>query len=202
MRFWARSSNRSSQRRAKSEEQGTGLGLSTCYGIVRGFGGAIRVQSDSSTGSQFSVLLPRLADADATEAAPSADEPEIDVRGTETILLVEDEPSVRTVSARILKKQGYVVVESCNGNEALRYARDEDGHFDIMLTDVVMPEMSGHELIQLLREFRPDARVVCMSGYVPNPEKLRESLGGATRFLAKPCPPQLLLRTIRELLDH
>lgn len=184
----------------KEAGKGTGLGLSTCYGIVRQSGGAIRVRSRLGEGSRFTIYLPRASDGALAPARERREEREV-AGGSETVLIVEDDVSVRTVAARVLKKQGYRVIEAANGEEALSLIRHGSHAFDVLLTDVVMPQMGGSELVARLRESRPHLRVICMSGYVPDPEALRRSIGEDAVLLTKPCRPEVLLQAIRGLLD-
>ena len=143
--------------------QGTGLGLSTVYGIVAQSGGQVFVTSEPGAGSTFTIYLPA-HQADAEPAAARA--PCAPGRGgAETVLLVEDEALVRQLTREILRRNGYRVLEAADGVEALAVVRDHPGQIDLLLTDVVMPRMSGHELVELARPLRPDMRILYVSGY-------------------------------------
>jgi len=180
----------------KPQGKGTGLGLATCHGILHQHGGSIDVLGTSGTGTTFRVLLPRLQ---GQPERPAAELPR-DVRGTETILLVEDEAIVRDVSRRFLEQMGYRVLQARNGSEALRIAGSFAEPIHLLLTDVVMPQMSGTQLSGLLLEARPEMRALFMSGYT------EESMTLTTRnpkmqFLPKPFRPEQLAQKIRAILD-
>ena len=182
----------------KEHGKGSGLGLSTTYGIVKQSGGSIMVYSESGHGTVFKVYLPR--------ALGTAEQPEQEDRGavstgSETILLVEDEEMVRTLAAQVLSTVGYRVVDAAGGQEAIGVAESHQGHIDLLLTDAVMPEMSGMELVDRLQRIRPDMSVLMMSGYS------REAMAGAVlsqgiSLLQKPFTPVDLCRKVREVLDR
>jgi len=176
--------------------EGTGLGLSTAYGIVRQSGGSIFVNSAPGEGACFSIYLPVSRDAEALRAgaAPGASD-----RGSETILLVEDEEEVRAVLHQILARKGYRVLQAGSGEEALVISRLHRGAVHLLLTDVTMPEMKGPELAQRLRSERPATRVVFMSGY--NDEQLSDGGPDSPIYLQKPFSPHLLGETVRAVLD-
>jgi len=181
----------------KDAGKGTGLGLSTVYGIVKQNGGTIRVDSAEGSGTCFKVCLP-------AQEKPSQRKPEKSVgefgTGTGRVLVVEDEEIVRSLARRLLQKQGYEVVEAVNGNEAWQLCEEQGLSFDLVLTDVVMPGMSGPRLIDKLRESRPDIKVIYMSGYVD--EELEQDAVGQpnTCFIQKPFSVGALLDLIQNLL--
>ncbi len=183
----------------KPPDKGTGLGLATVHGIVRQSGGDIRVETEPGKGSSFHVFLPRLADtgdeAEPHPAAASAD------RGTEVLLLVEDEDSIREPAAEILESRGYLVLPASDGAEALAVAQAHAGPIDLMITDVVMPGMNGNQLAEELRASRPGMRVLYISGYPEDAIAHHGVLDADKAFLQKPCPAAVLLRTVREVLD-
>ena len=182
----------------KPPGQGTGLGLSTVWGIVKQNGGDIRVYSAVGRGTTFKVYLP-VADGLAAEAAAPAPVPLEDLRGGDTVLLVEDEEQVRQVAARALRRAGYRVVEMPQPVEALR-AVAAGAEFDVLLTDVIMPEMSGPDLADRVRDARPSARVLFMSGYTGAALAHQRVVRGDAGFIEKPFTSETLLRALREVL--
>jgi PAS domain S-box-containing protein len=183
----------------KDVGKGTGLGLSTAYGIVKQSGGQIWVYSEPDQGTVFKLYFPRLEAAATASIKPSRESP---VGGTETVLLVEDEKSVRQLARRILERQGYHVLESENGREALAQATAYGGRIHLILTDVVMPELSGRGLVERLTAVRPDAAVIYMSGYTDDDVLRRGMVEPGSRFLQKPFDPKALLRMVREALNR
>ena len=183
----------------KPPDKGTGLGLATVHGIVRQSGGDIQVETEPGKGSSFHVFLPRLADAgEEAELHPSA---AVDDHGTEVLLLVEDEDSIREPATEILESRGYLVLPARGGAEALAAARAHAGPIDLMITDVVMPGMNGNQLAEELRSLRPGMRVLFISGYPEDAIAHHGVLDAGKAFLQKPCPAAVLLRTVREVLD-
>jgi two-component system, cell cycle sensor histidine kinase and response regulator CckA len=176
--------------------EGTGLGLSTAYGIVRQSGGQIFVNSAPGEGACFSIYLPVTREAEVVRGGVV---PGTSNRGSETILLVEDEDEVRTVLNQILLSKGYRVLQAASGEEALILSRLHRGAVHLLLTDVTMPEMKGHELAKRLRTERPQTRVVFMSGY--NDERLSDGSPDSPVCLQKPFSPQVLGETLRTVLD-
>ena len=182
----------------KEAGKGTGLGLATCYGIVKQHGGNIWCYSEVGWGTTFKVYLPR-ADglADPAPSLPATPVP----RGTETVLLVDDEPAIRRIASRALTSAGYAVHEASNGREALTTATTVAGKIDLLVTDLMMPEMGGVELTRRLRAARPDLRILFTSGYSESALPAHgDGLGPAT-FLEKPYSPKGLLRQVRAALD-
>jgi CheY-like chemotaxis protein len=182
----------------KGPGQGTGLGLSTVYGIVKQSGGFIWVYSEIGKGTAFKIYLPRV-DA-AFETIPSAPMSPDTSHGTETVLLVEDELALRAVARRALERYGYTVLEATDVHSALMLAAEHAGRFDVVVTDVVMPGMSGPELAKRLAESQPDVPVLFMSGYTDDAIVRHGVLEPGVAFLQKPFSPEALARKVRELL--
>jgi hypothetical protein len=182
----------------KTPGQGLGLGLATVYGIIKQSGGSIRVESELGKGSSFHVYLPRMG-----EAIPLVEEgkPAVStLRGTETVLVVDDQEEIRKLAQVVLKSHGYKVVVVENGWEALLYSERHAGPIHLMLTDVVMPGMTGKELADQLRPLRPEMAVVFMSGYMENGTVQPGALAAKAGFLAKPFSPDALATKVREVL--
>jgi hypothetical protein len=182
----------------KEAGKGTGLGLSTCYGIVKQAGGHICVRSELGHGATFEIYLPRIADR--AEQVVELPEP-TSLQGTETILVVEDDEQVRRLAVRALTRLGYCVVAAANGSDGLRQSQALDEPIHLLLTDVVMPAMSGKKLVGALLPLRPDIKVLYMSGYSANAIVHRGVLEPGTHMIQKPFTPELLARKIREVLD-
>jgi PAS domain S-box-containing protein len=184
----------------KDVGQGTGLGLSTCYGIIKQSGGHINVYSEPGRGTTFKIYLPRV------ESLPQVpverlESPELP-RGTETILLVEDDPALREMAATLLRRLGYTVLAAANGVEALSLKQQRDtGYVDLLLTDVVMPHMSGKELADRVRALYPHTRILFTSAYTENAIAQQGALDKGVALLPKPFTPSALARKVREALD-
>jgi PAS domain S-box-containing protein len=183
----------------KAPGTGTGLGLATAYGIVKQAGGHIWLYSEPGRGTTFKIYLPRTSEAEASEPA----RPRVAARrGSEAILVVEDEPSVRELVVRALAEAGYQVLQARDGREALALAARHDAPIDLLLTDVVMPGMSGKQVADALAAARPGVRVLYTSGYTQNTIVHHGVLDPEVRFLAKPFTPSVLLERVGALLDE
>ncbi len=182
----------------KEKGKGTGLGLSTAFGIASQSGGSIWVGSEVAKGTVFKVYLPRV---DAEVRADIASVVPRTIRGWETILLVEDEDAVRVVASGILRRNGYTVVEAQSARDALRLSDGHAGIIQLLLSDVVMPGMSGPELAKQLAATRPAMRVLCMSGYTDDSIVRHGVLDAQFAFLQKPITPETLTRKVRAVLD-
>jgi PAS domain S-box-containing protein len=182
----------------KEKEKGTGLGLSTVYGIVKQSGGYIWVYSELGKGTTFKVYLPRVEDV----AAVRQPRPVLESRvGTETLLLVEDDQPVRKLSRKILERAGYNVLEAESGRKALELTRHSNGGIPLVVTDLVMPDMSGTELAAELAGRHPEIRVLFMSGYTDDAVVRHGLLAAGRAFIQKPFTPDALTRKVREILD-
>ena len=191
----------------KEKGKGTGLGLSTVYGIVKQSGGQVRVETEMGVGTTFTIYLPETSESDAAAEAltlalhpggGTADPP----RGTETILLVEDQEDVRRVTKRVLEKHGYRVRTAPNGAEALTFCLGSGRSVDLIITDLVMPELSGLELMRRLREAGMKPRVLLMSGYSEEWASRGESFPSGVAFLEKPFTVRTLVESVRTMLDQ
>jgi CheY-like chemotaxis protein len=180
----------------KQPGKGTGLGLSTVYGIVKQSDGFISVHSTPGLGASFRVLFP--ASAEAEVQPPAAPQP-LPARGTETILLVEDEAGVRHYVRDVLEACGYRVLDAVTGADALEIAKRYKGAIDLLITDLVLPGMNGAELIRECRVVRPGIATMRMSGY---PERAGAQMGDDVPHLQKPFSREALLRRVREVLDR
>ena len=185
----------------KEQGRGTGLGLSTVYGIVKQSGGDIWVDTQVGQGTTFNIYLPRFEEATTRPATQVVEPPSQMALGTETILLVEDEAIIRELTVQILEADGYQVLEAMDGTEALGIAGEHTTPIHLLLTDVLMPGMNGRELADKLRLHHPDMRVLFMSGYDERQIDREEAEGGDTGFLPKPFSTEILRRKVRDVLD-
>ncbi len=183
----------------KPAGHGTGLGLATVYGIVQQSRGSIEVQTEPGCGTTFHIYIPASAATAEPAQARSAAEPKR--RGAETILLVEDEDSVRKLAATALRQYGYKVLEARGGGEALLIAESHGGPISLVVSDVVMPQMNGRELVERVQSTRPETKVLYMSGYTEDDVLRRGVSEERAAFLAKPFGPDDLARKVREVLD-
>jgi CheY-like chemotaxis protein len=183
----------------KSPGRGTGLGLATAYGIIRQSGGAIAIVSELGQGTTARIFLP-LAKDKSTAEVENAATPEA-FTGAETILLVEDEARVRKLMMDVLSSRGYRVLEATRGHEALRLVKEYAGAIDLAVVDVVMPEMSGPDLVRQTATLRPQMRVLFISGYTEEAMVHHHIPESGTAFLQKPFMPDALVRKVREVLD-
>jgi K+-sensing histidine kinase KdpD len=181
----------------KEKGRGTGLGLSTVYGIIKQSGGNIWVYSEEGKGTSFKIYLPRVDQV----ATPDSQRPLVEAMGNETILLVEDEASLRKMTHEILETSGYHVLDAAHGRDALDVSAKYEGSIDLLVTDVVMPRMGGPELAKQLTVVRPQMRVLFMSGYTDDAIVHHGVLDEGTPFLEKPFTPSALTCKIRELLS-
>ena len=183
----------------KEVGKGTGLGLATVFGIVRQSGGAIVVTSELGKGTRFQMYFPAAAGTATTEVPPSRAQRRTS-GGNETILLVEDEESVRTLTRTILRRYGYHVLEAQSGGDALLLCEQHPARIHLLLTDVVMPRMSGRQLAERLLQVRPDMKVLYMSGHMDDAVGRHGLLDTPVAFVHKPVTPEALVRKVRQTL--
>lgn len=183
----------------KSRGRGAGLGLATTYGVVKQSNGSIIARSRPGAGSTFTVYLPRASGTHSTTTSSARVDPKL-LKGTETILIVEDESMVRALVLQVLRSCGYTVIEAASAEEAVERSRSFPGTIHLVLTDVVMPGESGPQLARRLASERPQARVLFMSGYAHGELGQRGLLEEGTPFLEKPFTPYLLMLRVREVL--
>jgi hypothetical protein len=184
----------------KEKGKGTGLGLSTVYGIIKQSGGYVLVESEPRQGTTFRIYLPRVEDALAPVSPVGVSQSQ--AGGSETVLLVEDEESVRQLVCETLEAKGYKVLEADNGDAALQIVSGHSGKIDILITDVVMPGMSGRELSARMCASCPQTRVLYLSGYTEDAIVHEGVINPDTAFLQKPFTLQALSRKVREVLDE
>ncbi len=182
----------------KAQGKGTGLGLSIVYGIVKQHGGLVELSSELGRGTTFRILIPRAQEAVQIAAPKSLAPP---ARGTETILLAEDDPTVRALLSNVLRGHGYRVLEAADGDQALGIFAESGIDVDLLILDVIMPKKSGREVYDALCAKRSDLAVLFMSGYTADMIEKRGVLEGGLEFIAKPMSPFDLLRRVRRILD-
>ena len=185
--------------KAPDKDKSAGLGLGTVYGAIKQNGGCIEVDSELGRGLTFTIYLPAVEEEE-TDLERTSSEPL--PTGSETVLLVEDEEMVRKLAYKILERQGYRVLEASHGGEALLMGKDYAGDIDLLLTDVVMPNMNGKDLYENLVAIKPDLKVLYMSGYAEDVIVKQGILGQHTHFLPKPFTIEALAQKIREVLDR
>jgi CheY-like chemotaxis protein len=183
----------------KEAGKGTGLGLSTVYGIVTQSGGSVSCYSEPGRGTTFKIYLPH-ADGQAEQPGKGARRAAVS-RGKESVLIVEDDDAVRSVAQRILATHGYGVLEAADGAAALRLCAQTSPPVDLILTDMIMPEMSGAEMARQLRERHPGIRVLYMSGYTGEAARRQRMLEPGAECIEKPFTPEALAAKVREMLD-
>jgi two-component system, cell cycle sensor histidine kinase and response regulator CckA len=183
----------------KEKGKGTGLGLSTVYGIIKQSGGYVFAQSELGHGTTFRIYLPRVEEA--AQAPGHARTTEVASGGTETVLLVEDEESVRQLVRETLQAKGYTVIEAEDGKSAITIASAYQSKIDVLITDLVMPGMNGRELANWMEQARPATKVLYLSGYTEDAIVHQGVLDTGTAFLQKPFTLQALCRKVREVLS-
>ncbi|MBI1387919.1 MAG: PAS domain S-box protein [bacterium] len=182
----------------KARGKGTGLGLSTVYGIIQQNNASITLASEPGKGTTFKLYFPSAERNDSISTNETSDRV---AGGAETILLVEDDETVRTITRRLMRDKGYKVIEASNGKEAMRMLRQHESTIDLLMTDVVMPVMNGVDLARRIREQRPGVKVVFISGYTDYHLELFNAAGDLGPLLIKPFSPSKLYRAIRKALD-
>ena len=183
----------------KAAGKGTGLGLATAYGIIKQSGGHIAIESELGSGTTFRIYMPR---TEASKPASLRVEETAARRGTEVVLLAEDDVNLRALTRDILASSGYTVLESRDVEDALRIAEHQEGTIHLLLTDVVMPRVNGRALANAVRHFRSDVKVLYMTGYMDDAIVHHGVLDPGTALLQKPFNPTALARKVREVLDR
>jgi CheY-like chemotaxis protein len=184
----------------KEHDKGTGLGLAMVYGAMRQFGGAVDVRTTVGRGTVFQLLLPMVEGAERLDAAPA--ELVTGERGTETVLVAEDDEHVRALVRKILLSRGYTVLAGDTAFHAAQLAESHPGPIHLLLTDVVMPELNGPELAARARRARADIPVLFMSGYTDNAHGPNQGVFDSGEFIQKPFTPPALARAVRRAIDH
>jgi len=185
----------------KSKGEGTGLGLATVYGIITQARGHVRVYSEPGIGTTFTILLPATGHDAVPARAPASASASASESGTgETILVVEDEPAMREVTRRILARSGYQVITAANGREAIQVATNHDGGIDVLVTDIVMPQMLGQEAAERIRALQPGVKVLFMSGYTRGLLDSKGIVAGDVNLIEKPFMEESLLTRLRQVM--
>jgi CheY-like chemotaxis protein len=180
--------------------KGTGLGLSIVYGIVEQSGGHLKVESAPGQGTTFKIYLPQVKPAAKKTLSPPTSS--LSGESSETILLVEDEASVRLITRRFLQERGYSILEASEAEEALRLCQEYTGQIDLLITDVVMPKLSGPELAKRLANLYPNLKILYISGYANEELREHQAQNVASLLLEKPFSLETLTRRVREILDR
>jgi signal transduction histidine kinase/ActR/RegA family two-component response regulator len=183
----------------KEKGKGTGLGLSTVYGIIKQSGGGVWVYSELGKGTTFKVYLPQVEDEASAREHSKADE--AIKRGTETVLLVEDEDMVRNLASELLEESGYVVLSASGGEEAINFGKKHNDRIDLLITDVVMPKISGKEVAEQLKKIHPETKVLFMSGYTDEAIVQQGIVDSDIAFIQKPFSERALTQMVRDVLD-
>jgi len=183
----------------KESGKGTGLGLSIVYGVMKQSGGDIMVYSEEGSGTTFKLYFPM---AEVPAEAAAATRGMLELRGSETVLLCEDEDRIRKLVLAMLSKQGYKVLEAETPEVAIRLVREHHGPIDLLLTDIVMPQISGNDLAKTVQEMRPEVKVLYMSGYTDNRVNTSWVLDPDVPFLHKPFTAAGLMQKVREALEE
>jgi two-component system, cell cycle sensor histidine kinase and response regulator CckA len=186
----------------KEKGKGTGLGLATVYGIVKQSGGYIWVYSEPGVGTTFKIYLPRIDEEESSSSAGVDGTLSRALRGSEVVLLVEDERGVRELTREYLEMSGYTVLEATNGEAALRQAQDHTGPIHALITDVVMPGLSGRELSEQITKIRPQIKVLYMSGYTDQSAFRNGILEKGAELLQKPFGMSTLASKLRDILAN
>ncbi|CAN5760959.1 hypothetical protein BH23GEM8_BH23GEM8_08060 [soil metagenome] len=179
-----------------------GLGMSSTYGIVKQSGGYVWVESDVGVGTSISIYLPFEESTEVLDSDGALNLPALRAHGPATILIVEDNPGVRSTVVKVLMRRGFGVLEASDGREALRIADGYPSNIDLLLTDVMMPHMDGRELVESLRKSRPEMRVLFMSGYAQEASMRTEYFDAGDSFIAKPFEPDMLVAKITGILGQ
>ena len=179
--------------------KGTGLGLATVYGIVKQNNGFVNVNSEPGQGSTFKIYLPRLFENNDVEKL--VPQKKSATGGTETIFLIDDDPSLLNMTRMLLERKGYTVLSSTTPTETIERAKNHSGVIDLLMTDVIMPKMNGRDLAGRMRDLYPDIKVIFMSGYTADIIDLHDVLDDGVSFIQKPFSLVDLAEKVREILD-